>query len=197
MCKIFYWVPSERPQGGGLTKGKVSLTVSPPLPPPLPTYAYLAKKACEKRAFPVLRQSQSPNNINHLLYFKRSDTVCVYPCVYIETQTEHRAHVQLTCVREKGSTQPWSTLWWERTKTIFLKLFLSACFYNSLFQFPDSPPRPLRGDCPPGDPLPPVRPHLLPRGDEACGRQGNAGVLERGHSAGGHAGKHGERVWEK
>ncbi len=25
-------------QGGGLTKGKVSLAVSPPLPPPLPTY---------------------------------------------------------------------------------------------------------------------------------------------------------------
>ena len=31
--KFFYWVPSGRLQGGGLTKGKVSLMVSPPSPP--------------------------------------------------------------------------------------------------------------------------------------------------------------------
>ncbi len=43
--KIFDWVPSGRAQGRGLTKGKVSLTVSPlPPPPPCPRMRSAFKK---------------------------------------------------------------------------------------------------------------------------------------------------------
>ncbi len=43
---------SERPRGGGLTKREVSLTISPPFPPPLPTYGGEAFFSVSLRGLP-------------------------------------------------------------------------------------------------------------------------------------------------